>query len=128
MRAPGEGFTLVEVLVALVILALALGSCFGVLSAGTAQAERAGREQAALSLGQSTLERVGSDIPLSAGSVAGTTQDGYAWAVSIAPRGNADGRLPGTFIGFDTTITVSWQERGAQRSLSIQTLRLGSKP
>ena len=58
------GFTLIEVLVALAILAIALGFAFRPLSGGFDRLDRDQKSADALLLAQSTLARVGHDIAL----------------------------------------------------------------
>ena len=81
---PGAGFTLLEVLVALVVLALSLGALFAALSSGLGLLQRSGeRVQAALAL-ESTLARLGADIPLVPGRQSGDAGGGLRWEVAIA--------------------------------------------
>ena len=81
-----RGYTLVEVLVAFVILALALTLLLGTLSGAARQvkwSEEAGR--AALHA-QSLLAGVGVAEPLQPGRRSGTFEDGrYRWTLDIAP-------------------------------------------
>ena len=78
-----DGFTLMEALVALVLLALAAGAFYQGIELGTRGARIAERDAAALSVAQNRLEEavaIGqrNDIPSS-----GETDDGIAWQTTF---------------------------------------------
>jgi general secretion pathway protein I len=79
-----DGFTLVEVLVAFVILALALSGVYAGLgnSAGTLREMRLRNATAAES--QAHLDRLVAG-PLAAGETTGRYSNGVAWQVSVTP-------------------------------------------
>ncbi len=119
------GFMLVEVVVALAIVAMAFGYAFPSLSGALDRLGRDGNNARAVSLAQSTLSRVGHDIPLRTGDASGSTEGGFTWQVAMTPylpivlppaRGVA---------GYVVQVRVSWRERGNPRDVSISTVRLG---
>ena len=86
-RSPrrAAGFTLVEVLLAFVIFALSFAVVLEILAASMRSTVRAqGATEAAL-LGQSLMDRVGTEIPIAEGSLAGTAPGGYRWELVISP-------------------------------------------
>lgn len=64
-----HGFTLLEVMVAFVILALVLGAAYRSISAGNRASVAAGEVLEAISLAESTLARIGGDLPASPGII-----------------------------------------------------------
>jgi prepilin-type N-terminal cleavage/methylation domain-containing protein len=84
-RSREGGFTLLETLVALTILAGAAATLFALIASGrriqgTAEADTA----VALDL-RSLLARVGRDIRAVPGTQSGRTSSGQAWSVTVAP-------------------------------------------
>ncbi|MHB1303873.1 MAG: prepilin-type N-terminal cleavage/methylation domain-containing protein [Acidiphilium sp.] len=90
---PTEGFTLLEVLVALVILGLALGMVSGVISDSLARAERVATDEHAVVLADSLLAGLGRDMPLRPG-VRGGRKDGLVWRLSVMPNPGPRTALP----------------------------------
>ncbi len=94
------GFTLIEVLVALVILGLAFGFAFRAFSQSFFAQERARQDATATVFASAILARVGNDIPLHPGHLAGRTIDGYSWRIDIAPYGPAPVPRAGSRAGW----------------------------
>lgn len=83
---PVRGFTLLEILVAFVIAALAMSALTKVFSQALDVTERAGGITQATLIAQSKLAEVGSAIPLQEGNQTGEELGGlYRWEVTIAP-------------------------------------------
>lgn len=121
------GFTLVEVIVALAILALCLGVLLGVISHTawqTAQAERLAR---AGLLAQSLLATVGTEMPIRAGETSGEFPDGFHWRVKTQPYGEGAKREQWPVGGYTVLVEVSWNDGFNGRSVALSTLRLGAK-
>jgi general secretion pathway protein I len=78
MHDRAAGFTLIEVLVAFVIAALALGVLYEGAGDGLRAGQRAGRVVEALSLARSHIAALGAG-PLVAGEQAGADGGGYRW-------------------------------------------------
>ena len=95
-----RGFTLLEVLVALVIFALLFGVLAQIFQTGLRQSRVAEPASAATLLARSQLARVGVEVPLAQGEFEGETEDGLRWrtAIEVAepPAEDADpGAVPG---------------------------------
>ena len=74
---------MIEVVVALGILALSLSVIFGVISNGIRQLRQAdGGAQAGL-LAQSVLARAGADLPLREGQASGQFPGGFDWRLAL---------------------------------------------
>jgi general secretion pathway protein I len=122
-RKRQPGFTLIEILVALAILAVALGALFQAFSTGLRATAVTGRQGAAIMLAQSLLDRIGQDIPLAAGEQAGVGEDGLRWSIAIAPSPliSPERRADSPLQPFDVVVTVA---ADGGRPLSLTTLRL----
>ncbi len=126
-----SGFTLLEVVVALAIAALALVGLFQAGSGGLFAADTAARAEEAVQRAQSHLAAIGRDAALVAGDSDGDDGGGYRWRLRVQPIatrpvGTAD-NLPATTITlFDVEVGVSWHARGHDRAVVLKTLRLGS--
>lgn len=118
------GFTLIEILVAFAILAVALTALFQVFSGGLGAIGTAERHSMAMMLARSILDDVGAEIPLAIGEQRGELDGGFSWLVRIERSAAAnlvaeEGEL---YIPYDVTVEVSW---GRGRALTLTTLRIG---
>lgn len=124
-----RGFTLLEVLVAFVIAALALGVLYDGTVSGLRTARTADRYGEAVSRAQSRLAAVGQGTPLVPGTRAGDDGDGFRWRVRIVPEGTAPAaRGPeaaaGPHIGlFAVSVAISWTDGAAERVVQLDSQR-----
>ena len=122
------GFTLLEVLVAFAIAALALGVLFEGAVGGIRSTRVADRTVEALSRAQSHLAAVGQGIPLGPGTQGGDDGGGYRWSVRIRTARSAS---TGTMrvVLYAVQVTESWDNGsggdGSGRSVVLRTERLG---
>lgn len=126
-RHAAAGFTLIEVLVALAILAIAFGFGFRALSGGFDRLDRDQKSADALLFAQSTMARVGHDIALEDGTTSGGTADGFAWRIETSPYNDTQDLPPGRLIGHRVEVTISWSERQKRRAVRLTSLLLGPK-
>lgn len=125
MRASvNQGFTLIEVVIALAILALAsavLYESFGWSLRRTAVLKN---QEAAWATAQSLLAQIRSRQMLQLGSEQGRTPEGLDWAANIQAHDLASDQYS-QVRAFDVTISVSWGARPAQQVVlrSIETSR-----
>ena len=121
-RRSNNGFTLLEVLVALVIFALAFGVLAQIMQAGLRQSAVARSLAAATLLARSELARVGVEMPLQVGRADGETEDGMGWHTDIAlVEGPSDHQSLATY---EVQVTVAWGPSPAEQ-LTLTTLRVG---
>lgn len=125
------GFTLLEVVVALVIASLAMIGLFQAGSGGLFAVDTAARAEEALQRAQSHLAAVGRDAALVEGDSSGDDGGGYRWRLRIQPAMQrqsvaADGVTPQTTTLFDVEVEISWRASGHQRAVVLRTLRLGT--
>ena len=113
------GFTLIEMIVALVIL----GISFGVLLA----AFSSHMDRVALSQSQDKARQLAASLLASGrdlgGPARGQTPDGFAWQISTAPFGTDADRTAWRFATERVTVTVTWNAH----HVSLSTLRV-AKP
>ncbi len=110
-----SGLTLVEVLVALAILSIAATAIFGLYSTGFLAGGMARRMSGAVALAQQRLEASRSPCVLTEEGPEATDAafPGYQWETKTTEV------RPGLR---ELAVTVTWQERGQHRSLSLTTL------
>lgn len=120
------GFSLIEVLAALVILALGLGTLYSTFNTALSAAGRADGHLSAMQLAQSLLDVHTAGRALKPGATRGR-QDPYQWQVMIEP---ADEELTppvqaGDWLLHRLVVTVSWPR---QRQVRLETLHLAKPP
>ena len=131
-RAAAEaGFTLLEVVVAVAIAGLALVGLFQAGSGGLFAVDTAARAEEALQRAQSHLAAVGRDAALVEGDSSGDDGGGYHWRLQVQPAAQrqgvaADGVTPQNATLYAVLVSISWQSRGHERAVTLQTLRLGA--
>jgi len=128
---PQSGFTLLEVVVALAIAAVALVGLFQAGSGGMFAVDTAGRAQEAIQRAQSHLAAVGRDAALVQGDFTDDDGDGYRWRLRVQPLATHQGPAPNgnpaaSATLFDVEVAVSWPGRSGDRSVVLKTLRLGT--
>ncbi len=133
VKAREHGFTLIEVLVAFIIAALALGALTQGAAGGLQSARISGHYQEALSRAQSRLATLGATS--TPGEQRGDDGGGYSWQVNITPLATAgaaregiDPERPGRAILLSMTVRVSWRMDGGERSVVLATQRVGMAP
>jgi general secretion pathway protein I len=126
-RAREAGMTLLEVLVAFVILAVALTTVMQVFSTGLQGTRRAEAANIAAVIAESKLAMVGVEVPVRAGRLNGVEGNGFTWELEIAPYREAEG-IGETQPPMDTLrvrVEVRWPgARGAAESFTLHTMRL----
>jgi type II secretion system protein I len=130
-RHPREaGFTLIEVLVATVIAALALVALLESFSSGLSTVSRlAERDRAAL-LAQSVLEAVGARELLTEGVETGQASDGVEWRTTTRRRDDLIYSDPTKIlvVPYEVEVEMAWRDGRRSRSLTFRTIRLGTRP
>lgn len=142
MRRGDSGFTLIEMLVAFIIMTAMATMLYRGLSSGVRVAGVADGEETALLVAKARLAALGVDAPLEAGEQDG--RDGnVSWHASVRPYvGEGESSLLAEFQlpslmqsqqqrqdqplrAFWATVTVSWRPpRGKTRSLELTTIKL----
>ncbi len=128
-NAAQSGFTLLEVLVAFVIAALALGVLFQGAIEGLAAVHLADRTQEATGRARSHLAAVGHGIPLRTQTQTGEDGGGFTWSLAIRPLESAsllqsgDPQHPTRETLFEVRVTESWDGPEGSRGTTLTTRR-----
>ena len=126
------GFTLLEVLVAFVIAALALAALFSGALGGLRAAATSGRYLEAVSRAESHLAAATTGDALAAGDRQGDEGQGFHWRVRIAPAQVAapDPGSPGkpVLTLYAVSSAISWSEGGRTRTVQLDTERAAAAP
>jgi len=112
------GFTLLETLVALTIVALGFALAFSAMPESLGAQDRARNLETATSLAQSLLAEAG---PATDG-----TEGKFAWHIDTAPIDAARPQQAGDFGGQVERVFIRWAEGRQQRSIVLQTVGLGT--
>ncbi len=119
-----RGFTLVEVLVSLAILAVALAVLLGAISASLDRTRKNRDEALAISLVQSLIAKAQTRPTLSAGRTDGAYSNGYRWQLDVTRLGNAADWKAWQTGALRITATVTWQEGSTVQSRSLAAIRI----
>lgn len=131
MRQP-RGFTLLEVMVAFIIAALALAALTQGAAGGLRSTRIAAHEQEAISRARSRLALL--DIALRPGEQRGDDGGGFLWRVQVSPIAEGGPPRPtdppraGRAILYQVLVSISWRLDGGERSVTLATERLGLAP
>lgn len=122
----GRGFTLLEVIIAFIILALILGATFDTFSTGFRQAALSGHYADAVVRAESQLALFDHSEPLAIGVKTGRFDQIYTWRTVVAPIIQDDAETPeeGPYRLYNVAITVFWGAGNDAREVTLRSLRL----
>ncbi|MEJ0047710.1 MAG: prepilin-type N-terminal cleavage/methylation domain-containing protein [Rhodospirillales bacterium] len=128
------GFTLLEVIVAFAISALAVGVLYEGASGGLLATGSAAKTVEALSLAQSHLAAIGHGDAIAQQETSGADGDGFEWHLRIRPIASREMNLSDSdrandtretsAVLYDVTVTESWTESGRTHQVAIGTHRI----
>jgi general secretion pathway protein I len=127
-----RGYTLIEVIVAFALLALALTLLLGTLSGATRQVRWSGDAGRAALHAQSLIDQVGVGAPIEPGQDRGDFEDGrYRWTMGVAPwtdpsipPDSTQPVDPAALRLYEVTLAVEWGDGRPGQRLQLRTLRL----
>ena len=125
-RKRSRGYTLVEVLVAFMIMALALTVLLRIFSSGVRSVGVASAYAQAVLIGESRLATAGIDEGLAPGETSGVEGDGFHWTRRVTtyePSVEYATHVKGTRAYF-VTVTVTWPNGEKERSINLSTVKL----
>ncbi|MBW4025166.1 MAG: prepilin-type N-terminal cleavage/methylation domain-containing protein [Proteobacteria bacterium] len=138
-RKREAGFTILEVLVALVIAALALGALFSGAISGLRSAQLSVDYADAVARARSHLAVVGIGAPMVAMTQEGDDGDGFRWRLRIRPLATitlasqadalaAAGTPPPRVALYSVSVVITWTKDGGMRQVQLKTERIGTAP
>jgi prepilin-type N-terminal cleavage/methylation domain-containing protein len=127
-----SGFSLIEAVVALAIVAFALAVIADNFSTGLLGHETAGAVDAALALADEKLAGAEAAASLRPGQNAGVFANRFQWQLTIAPYEDPAGTSMDKPVAnlrlFRIQVSIAWREGHRQRQLALSTLRLVPAP
>jgi general secretion pathway protein I len=121
--------TLIEVLVAFVVLSLTMAVLMQIFSGGMRNARLASDYSRAVFLAESRLAAVGIEKPLAPGEDAGQVGTDLRWRVTVAvfdDDGSTNSRMMSASL-YHVRSWVGWVEDGRERQVELNSLRLGPR-
>ena len=128
-----RGFTLLEVLIAFVIAALAMGALFSGTVSGLDATAVAARYDEAISLAKSHLAPIGRGSAIAPQETSGADGEGFTWHLRIreaasrqlvlSDQDRANDVKPSRAVLYDIVVTESWKAGGRTRQVSLATRR-----
>lgn len=124
-----RAYTLIEVLVALMILALSLSVIFRIFGGGLNKIAIASEYSRAIMVAESVLAATGNTEVLQPGESGGSLFEKYRWVRTISPY-QADGdpsyeNLP--LNAYRVSVVVDWPASRGNRSIVLSTLKLEAR-
>jgi general secretion pathway protein I len=129
-----DGFTLLEVMIAFVIAALALSLLYQGATGGLRATASATRTEEAVSLAKSHLAAIGRGQGIAQQESSGEDGDGFSWHLHIHPiatrqltlsdSDRANDTKPTAAVLYDVRVTESWTDAGHAHQVSLGTHRL----
>ena len=126
----GEGFTLIEVLTAIMILAVSLVVIFQLFSQGLKSADVSGGYTRAIFHARAKMEEVLLAERLREGETEGVIEEGYRWKLIVAPATPQEDLedSPKTLEKlFYLTLDVTWDSGEHERTFTIETLHTAER-
>lgn len=119
-----KGFTLVELVVAFVILIVGVAAILELVSQSALNARYAKDKTTATVLAQQKLEELLAQTDLTTGETEGDFGDAYPqfrWRAQVSEVGNETSDSGTTLLRI--AVVVEWRDRGQTRSVQIETLK-----
>jgi len=132
MKHDSRGFSLLEVLVAFVILSLVLGVLMRIFSGALGNIGAAEQYSRAVAIAESKLAAVGVEAPVEEVESAGDAGGGYAWQATVqrfdAGISPVDNTVQGVGL-YRVEVVVNWgDDATTPRRLRLVTLRTAATP
>ena len=128
------GFTLLEVMVAFIIAALAMAALYSGTVSGLDATTAAAQYDEAISLARSHLAAIGRGESISLQERSGTDGEGFTWhlrirkhasrTLTLSDQDRANDVKPARGVLFDVVVSESWSSGGRNRQVTLATRRL----
>jgi prepilin-type N-terminal cleavage/methylation domain-containing protein len=118
MRRSEAGFTLIEVVVAFVIVTIILAALYQAIAGAYRGYARTQMQEQTLALARAQLEAVGTVEPLRPGESTGTYATGVAWRLTVEPAGTS------SYRGRAFRVVLEAEDPGKKPLLRLETFKL----
>jgi general secretion pathway protein I len=118
-----SGFSLIEVLFALAMIAVALGTAATLLNNGLLAARTSSDVAAALALADEKLAEAGVSTPLQPGSASGVFGR-FTWSVTVAPYDDSESASQRLQL-YRIDARIGWRDGIQRRQFALATVRIG---
>ncbi len=125
-----SGFSLIEVLVAFVVMGLVVGTLLQLFGSSMQSVALSDEYSFAIQVAESRLAAVGNDIEVKEGSVSGEEKgSGYRWDVRMEPIEFSDKlkEIPIPLQMYRVEVVVTWKSGDKPREFHLSSLRFGEK-
>jgi len=121
-----QGYTLIEVLVAMAILAMSLSVLFRIFSTGLLNVDVSADYARAVIVAETRLTAAGLDAELRQGQTEGTVDERFYWLRTVEDYvlTGQSGDQEMSVSAFLVTVAVEWEHRGRTRQVSLNSIRL----
>jgi general secretion pathway protein I len=130
-----KGFTLLEVIVALIIAGMAAAALLAAVGAGLSATTTAGLYDQAIVRAKSRLSTAVHGSQLVPGDRRGDDGGGFSWRLRVAPAASATVRPIGLagpraassmpVVLYDISVWIGWKEGAARREVHLETEQVG---
>lgn len=122
-----DGFTLLEVLVALTVLGVALSVLFGIFGHSLSRAQETQARMQAREAASALLAQAETAADLRYGERSGHLSSGLDWQLDVRPYGNDSDRQAWPAAAAQLTATISWGAHAEGQTFRLTSLRLMPK-
>jgi general secretion pathway protein I len=130
-----KGFTLLEVIIALIIAGMAAAALFEAVGSGLHQTQTASMYDQAIVRAKSRLAAVAHGTRLQSGDRRGDDGGGFQWRTRVAPvastalrpNGLTGNRAASSYsvVLYDVIVWVGWNDGGTEREVRLETQQVG---
>lgn len=125
-EAGERGFTLLETLVAVMILSLSLVMLLQLFSDHLTSAHQSANYSRAVFLGKMKMEELLETVEEPLDIIDGQSEEGYRWSASLSPM--PDAQQPDGLSLFVLTVDIFWEQGNRTKHISLSTLTLLDAP
>lgn len=123
-----SGFTLLEVIVALAILALSLGVIYQIFGSSLRNTQIAQEYAVAQMYAQSHLAELGKFVPIQEGLFEGNYDAKYHWKLNVDEmQVQSSGQVPFGIRKYAVLLTVVWNSTKGKRFIEVPSFRLANR-
>ncbi|NID14907.1 hypothetical protein [Luteibacter yeojuensis] len=121
------GFSLLETIAAILLLALAFGAVMHVAGAATGLTGHARELNRIAMLADTTMDAMGHREPLREGTATGAYDARYRWRTVVTAQDPLPGQAPDLHV-YRIDLDIAWRGGGAARVAHFATLRVQDEP